>query len=255
MPATLSAILAASVLAGVCSVLVAAVVSWRWLPRRAERLLAYPAGVLAAFALCALAPEAVHLGLAPERVGQGLMLGIVVFFLLEKLILRLHGQGATTASGPHASSPQQVALVVLGDGLHNFVDGVLIAAAYLVEPALGWATALAVLAHELPQEIGDFTILLAAGVGRARAVALNAFSGLGTVLGAFAGYASLGAADAYLPYVLVAAAASFLYLSMASLIPVLQRQQGLNEDVLHLALLMAGVATVAGVGWALPHEH
>ncbi|PJF45259.1 MAG: hypothetical protein CUN48_19805, partial [Candidatus Thermofonsia Clade 3 bacterium] len=85
MPATLSAILAASVLGGVFSVLVAAVISWRWLPRVAERLQAFPAGVLAAFALTAMMPEAVHLGLAPERVGQGLMLGIVVFFLLEKL--------------------------------------------------------------------------------------------------------------------------------------------------------------------------
>lgn len=254
-------ILTAGLLGGVLSVLVAALVSLNWLPRLAERLLAYAVGVLLAFALIRLAPEAVHLGLPPEHVGYGLAFGIVAFFMLEKGILWRHDHSALPAlhtcadHASQASAHPQIALVVLGDGLHNFVDGVLIAAAFLVDAALGWTTTLAVLAHELPQEIGDFMVLLAAGVGRARALLLNTLSGLAMVFGALFGYATLAATDGFLPYVLVAAAASFLYLAVADLIPVLHRHNGPSNTVMQFALMLVGMGTVVALGIVLPHSH
>lgn len=146
-------------------------------------------------------------------------------------------------------------MIVLGDGLHNFVDGVLIAAAFLADPALGWATAVAILAHELPQEIGDFMVLLSAGVSKSRALVLNALSGGAMVLGGVAGWLALGGARAAVPYVIVVAAASFIYIAVADLVPELHRHRRFKDAAGQLMLLLAGVATVHGVGLFAHHSH
>jgi zinc and cadmium transporter len=235
-------------------VLLAASLALTWLYRFADRMVAYAVGVLLAFALTVLWPEAVTMGLTPELAGQWLLGSVVAFFLLEKAALWRHAHPVGPEARSHAHPPQ-VAMIVLGDGLHNFVDGVLIAAAFLVDTALGWTTALAVLAHELPQEIGDFMVLLAAGVPKAQALALNALSGGGMVLGGVAGYALLADAQAVVPYVLVMAAASFLYIAVADLVPELQRHRRLGNAGGQLALLGLGVATVHVVGHLTPHTH
>ncbi len=257
---TLLYILAATLAGGVVSVLLAASVALTWLPRIADRLLAFAVGILLAFALTRIAPEAVHLGLEPEALGYGLLAGILAFFLLEWAILWRHDHApieAKQALHAHVAhlGPAQVALVVLGDGLHNFVDGVLIAAAFLVDPVLGWSTTAAVLAHELPQELGDFTILLAAGCTRRRALALNALSGLCMVLGGVAGWFTLSTRGEWLPWVLVAAAASFLYLALTDLLPALNRRRRPGDTVLQIGLLALGVGIVALVNELLPHSH
>lgn len=248
---TLLLILSATVVAGLVSVLLAATLALTWLPRFADRMVAYAVGVLLAFAFTSLLPEAAHLGLEPEQAGQWLLGGVVVFFLLEKAALwrheHHHGHGAPV-------HPPQVSMIVLGDGLHNFVDGVLIAAAFLVDPLLGWTTAIAILAHELPQEIGDFMVLLSAGVSKARALALNALSGGAMVLGGVAGYAALEDAQAAVPYVIVVAAASFIYIAVADLVPELHRQRRFKDGAAQFALLAAGVATVHLVGLFAPHH-
>lgn len=256
---SLVSILLATTAAGVLSVLLAATIALTWLPRIADRLLAFAVGILLAFALTRIAPEAVHLGLAPEAVGYGLLAGILAFFLLERAILWRHDHGPVQGDAGHTHAahvgPAQVALVVLGDGLHNFVDGVLIAAAFLVDPALGWGTTAAVLAHELPQELGDFTILLAAGCTRRRALALNALSGLGMVLGGVGGWLTLTTSGEWLPWVLVAAAASFLYLALTDLLPAMNRRRRLADTALQIGLLALGVGIVALVNELLPHSH
>lgn len=254
MSLTLWQISAATSLSGVASVLLAATVALTWLPRLADRLLAYAVGILLAFALTRMAPEAVELGLAPEAVGWGLLIGILGFFLLEKAILWRHTHLPQSGHAAQLGSAS-VPLIVLGDGLHNFVDGVLIAAAFLVDPVLGWGTAAAVLAHELPQELGDFTVLLAAGCTRARALVFNALSGLAMVLGGLAGYLVLGASREALPWALTLAAASFLYLAVADLLPALNRQRSLSDAHLQVLLLAAGVGTVALLDRLLPHSH
>lgn len=247
---TLFQILLATLAGGVLSVLLAATLALTWLPRFADRMVAYAVGVLLAFALTSLLPEAVELGLEPMQAGQWLLGGIVLFFLLEKAALWRHEHG----DDAHAQPPQ-VAMIVLGDGLHNFVDGVLIAAAFLADPALGWVTAVAILAHELPQEIGDFMILLNAGLSKSRSLALNALSGGAMVLGGIAGYFALDDAQAAVPYVLVIAAASFIYIAVADLVPELHRHRRFSDAAGQLVLLLAGIGTVWLIGMFARHSH
>ncbi len=248
----LAQILLATLAGGVLSVLLAATLALTWLPRFADRMVAYAVGVLLAFAFTSLLPEAVALGLDAALVGQILLAAIVVFFLLEKAALWRHDHNH--AHGQH-THPPQVTMIVLGDGLHNFVDGVLIAAAFLVDPALGWVTAIAVLAHELPQEIGDFMVLLNAGLSKARALLLNALSGATMILGGVAGYFALDGVQTAVPYVLVVAAASFIYVAVADLVPELHRQRRVGDAVAQLVLLLAGIGTVQLIGLLLPHTH
>jgi len=252
----LISILAATLAGGVLSVLLAAGIGLTWLAPLAERLLAYAVGMLLGFALVGLLPEALHLGLEPATQGQVLIAGLLGFFLLEKALLWRHDHSAVGGGKPVAHAhPPQVWLIVVGDAMHNFVDGVLIAAAFLVDAALGWATAVTVLAHEVPQELGDFVVLLSAGVSRARALALNALSGLAMVLGGAMGYLALEGANAVLPYVLVLAAASFLYIAVADLMPALNRHCSLRDGMQQFALLLAGVASVHALQAALAHSH
>ena len=247
---TLLMILLATLVSGVLSVLLTASLALTWLLRFADRMVAYAAGVLLTLAFTELLPEAVEMGLEPHLTGQWLLAGVIVFFLLEKAALWRHAHGHEG----HLHRPQ-VSMIVLGDGLHNFVDGVLIAAAFLVDPALGWTTAIAVLAHELPQEIGDFMVLLNAGVSKARALALNALSGGAMVLGGVAGYYALAGAQSAVPYVLVMAAASFLYIAVADLIPELHRHRGFRDAASQLALIGLGVASMHLAGSFFHHAH
>lgn len=249
---TLFLIILATLLGGVLSVLLAATLALTWLPRFADRMVAYAVGVLLAFAFTSLLPEAMHLGLEPEQTGTWLLGGIVVFFLLEKAALWRHEHHHSQGVHVH---PPQVSMIVLGDGLHNFVDGVLIAAAFLADPALGWTTAIAILAHELPQEIGDFMVLLSAGVSKARALVLNALSGGAMVLGGVAGWVALGSAQAAVSYVIVVAAASFIYIAVADLVPELHRHRRFRDAAAQLTLLGLGVATVQLVGLFAHHSH
>jgi len=270
---TLLSILLATLVGGVLSVLLAATLALTWLPRFADRMVAYAVGVLLAFAFMNLLPEAVELGLEVHLVGQLLLAGIVVFFLLEKAALWRHDHQHPHNPPPHSPHPQdlapkheashdiygvhspQVSMIVLGDGLHNFVDGVLIAAAFLADPTLGWVTTMAVLAHELPQEIGDFMVLLNAGLSKARALAFNALSGAAMVAGGVAGYFALDGVQTAVPYVLVIAAASFIYIAVADLVPELHRQRRFSDAAAQLLLLLTGIGTVLLLAQVLPHAH
>jgi zinc and cadmium transporter len=146
------------------------------------------------------------------------------------------------------------AVVVLGDGVHNFVDGVLIAAAFLVDPMLGVTSTLAIVAHEVPQELGDFVLLLNAGWSKKRALIANAASSLASVLGGVLGWWALSSAQAALPYALMVAAASFIYIAVADLIPLLHRRHKIDGFVPQTALLALGIATIATVGELLHHH-
>jgi zinc and cadmium transporter len=164
---------------------------------------------------------------------------MVIFFVLEKLVIWRHcHDGECAVHG--AAAP----LVLLGDTLHNFADGVVIAAAFLAGTSLGIATAVAVIAHELPQELGDFAILIDSGYSRARALTLNAVSGLASLAGALLALGALETTRAAIPYVLALSAASFLYIATADLIPGLHRRLGGAEGLSQVLLLLAGIGTV-----------
>jgi zinc and cadmium transporter len=255
---TLLAIFLATLSGGVLSVLLAASLSISWLSRFADRMVAFAVGVMLCTALTNLIPEALESGLDPHEAGFAVLVGMLVFFGLEKVALWRHDHGHRHAGkAPH--SPQraapQVALIVIGDGLHNLVDGILIAAAFLTDPALGWGTALAVLAHEIPQELGDFLVMLDAGLSRQRALTLNALSGLTMPLGGLIGYLGLIRLEPLIPYVLALSAASFLYIAVADLIPELHQHRTAKNGWVQITLLLLGVTTVTLIGMTLPHAH
>ena len=177
--------------------------------------------------------------LPTQQVFATLLLGILLFFVLEKLVLWRHCH--THDCEVHGTG---VAAVIVGDSFHNFVDGAVIAAAVLTSVPLGISTALAVAAHEIPQEVGDFAILLHAGYSRRKALGLNVLSALASALGAVAAFVAVDAVPHILPYALVLAASSFLYVAMADLIPDLHKGRTDASSLRQIVLIGLGVLTV-----------
>ena len=223
-----------------------------WMPEeRSARILphfvSFATGALLGAALLALLPEAIE-GAGPEAahgIGLTLVLGLGVFFVIEKLVLWWHTHAHASADHEHARDHASGVLVLVGDSLHNALDGVLIAAAFLTSNSLGMVTTLAVAAHEIPHRVGDFAILVQAGLSRPRALLLNLATGLASVVGAALAWAALRQAMGALPYALAFAAAGFLYIAVAGLIPGLQRRADPGTSVLQILLIGAGVTLVA----------
>jgi len=256
-------IVLACLLGGVLSIAAAALVMFG-LPRKwLTFTVSFSTGLLLATATLKLLPEALESGLSPRTVFPLLLGGILTFFILEKLALWRHTHGGTgdtddahqgdqqcddhTHSHHHvhgaADAHGETLLILIGDGFHNFTDGLLIAAAFLADPLLGWSTTFAIIAHEVPQEAGDFALLLAAGWQRGRALFWNGMSSLTAVGGGMLGYFALDSARDWIPVIITIAAASFLYIAIADLMPRLRRET--HSIGWHGALLAAGVAVVA----------
>jgi zinc and cadmium transporter len=202
--------------------------------------ISYAVGTLLGAALLALLPQALE-QLRPSVALGTLLGGVMTFFLLEKLVLWRHCHDGHDCE-VHTTSA--ASLVIVGDAFHTFVDGAVIAAAVLTSIPLGVTTALAVAAHEIPQEVGDVAILLRAGYSRGRALTLNLMSGIGGILGAAAMLMASQSLPNVLPYVLAFASGSFLYVAMADLIPDLHRGSLGGSTVRQLALIGAGIATI-----------
>jgi zinc and cadmium transporter len=203
-------------------------------------LISYAVGTLLAVALLALLPEALA-SLPPTAALATLLGGVLAFFLLEKLVLWRHCHDSQECE-VHTSSA--ASLVIVGDAFHTFVDGAVIAAAVVTSIPLGITTALAVAAHEIPQEVGDVAILLRAGYSRGRAFIVNILSGLGGVLGAVGMLLASQSLPNLLPYVLSFAAGSFLYVAMSDLIPDLHRGGLQGGPAKQLLLIGAGILTI-----------
>lgn len=208
-------------------------------PKLVPWFISYAVGTLLGAALLALLPEALAT-LGPTAVFGTLLAGILTFFILEKLVLWRHCHDDPDCE-IHRST---ASLIVIGDAFHTFVDGVVIATAALVSLPLGVTTALAVAAHEIPQEVGDVAILLGAGVSRWRALGLNILSGLAGVIGAAGMLRFAQSMPALLPYVLAFAAGNFLYVAMADLIPSLHRGGLDASGVRQVVLISAGIGTI-----------
>lgn len=201
-------------------------------------LVSYAVGALLGVALLLLLPEALET-LAAPRVFTTLLAGIIVFFVLEKLVLLRHCH--TDECHVHGAAAP---LVIIGDAFHNFIDGATVCTALLTSVPLGVNTAIAVAAHEIPQEVGDVAILLAAGYSRRRALLLNVVSGAAGIAGALVAYAAVGVLPGIRPYVLAISSASFLYIAMSDLIPDLHRDQIDRNAGRQVALIAAGIGTV-----------
>ena len=204
-------------------------------------LISYAVGTLLGVGLLALIPTALE-SLRPPAALGALLAGILGFFMLEKLVIWRHCHTADCEA--HGSS---AALILIGGGLHNFADGAIVGAAVLTSLPLGITTALAVAAHQIPQEVSDYAILLDAGYSRARAFVLNALSASTCAIGAVAVYAASGWAPAALPYVLAVAAGSFLYVAMSDLIPGLHRETIDVSAVRQVLLIAAGIGTIMAI--------
>ena len=230
-----------SVLGGLGGLLVASAIL---LVRKSTRsalvpwLVSYAVGALLGSSMLAILPQAFE-QLPATHVLVTLLAGIMLFFVLEKLVLWRHCH--THDCEVHDGS---VVPVLVGDAFHNFVDGAVIAAAVMTSIPLGISTAVAVAAHEIPQELGDFAILLHSGYSRGRAMLLNVMSAGASAIGAVAAFAAFDYVPRLLPYFLSLAAASFLYVAMADLIPGLHRGRTDASSLRQIALIGAGIATM-----------
>jgi zinc and cadmium transporter len=278
MPLLLMILLFAA-LGGIASAAFAVVFLWvreehsvRILPH----FVSFATGALIGAALLALLPEAIEgAGTAgARRIGAVLVLGLAVFFVIEKLVLWWHAhahehseeasscpQHADDPTGgksprqphshahhgghDHARDRASGVLVLVGDSLHNALDGVLIAAAFLTNVPLGFLTTFAVAAHEIPHRVGDFAILVQAGLSRPRALLLNLATGIASVVGAAGAYFGLRQSLGALPYALAFAAAGFLYISVAGLIPGLHRRVDARTSAAQVVLIGIGIAVIA----------
>ncbi len=257
----LAYIVIATLAGGLLSVLIAAALTVHVLGRVVKSLVSLSVGVLLGTALPLILPEAFEGGAPPQPLFATLLLGLLFFFLLEKAELYRHGHhhegDDPQHHHQHGFDAEQAGrggwAVLVGDSIHNFCDGIIIAAAFLADVRLGTVTALAIIAHEIPQEVGDYVVLLNAGLSRARALAYNAISGLAAVVGGVAGYFVVGPWQALFPYLLVVASSSFIYVAVADLLPQLQRRLPLRETLAQIAWIGCGLAVA--VAMQVAHSH
>ena len=236
-------------------------VAFLWVPEeRSARILphfvSFATGALLGAALLGLLPEAME-GAGPSGahdIGLVLVVGLGVFFVIEKLVLWWHAHSQDEEQGgpqqphvhhDHGRDRASGVLVLVGDSIHNALDGVLIAAAFLSDMSLGLVTTFAVAAHEIPHRVGDFAILVHAGLSRRRAVLLNLATGIASVIGAIAAYFGLRQANGILPFALAFAAAGFLYIAVAGLIPGLHRRSDPRTSAAQVLLISLGIAVIA----------
>jgi zinc and cadmium transporter len=256
---TLLYIVAATLVGGVLSVLAAALFAFRARETDVPMLVSFAIGTLLAAALLEILPHALETAPKPGLVTATLLGGILLFFVLEKLLLWRHAHahaghshaegGQGHAHGGHDHAEGRVALmVIVGDSFHNLVDGVIIAGAFLADFELGIVTALAIITHEVPQEVGDFLVLLHSGYSRRKAFAYNLVASGAMLVGGVAAYFALQGLRDWIAPLLGIAAASMLYVAIADLIPGLHKRVEPRAAAAQVALILAGVAAVWGVG-------
>ena len=247
----LQSILLVTALAGTASVLIAASFSLSLLSKMVHGMVSVSVGILLATAFLHSLPEAFTMAsTSPQLLFATLLAGLLGFFLLEKIALLRHSHHHEgDGHGHHHGHDAEVAgrsgwMILVGDGLHNFVDGVLIAAAFMADYQVGIFTAIAIIAHEIPQEIGDFIVLLNAGFSRTRALFYNLICGLSAVLGGVLAYFFLEKAQGAMPYLLVIASSSFIYIAVSDLIPQMHRRPHWAESLRQTILIACGVGFV-----------
>ena len=263
---TLSWIILASLLGGVLSLLVAAILTLNTRASWLSMLVSYAIGALLGAAFLNTLPEAFELSDNPMQVTSIVLMGILLFFILEKLVLWRHCHledcevhdptHALTAVQDHEHDDGRSGMmIVVGDTFHNFVDGILIAAAFMVDVQLGIVTSIAIIAHEIPQEAGDFVILLNSGYTRRMAFLMNLLSSFATLVGGVLAYFMLHKMDFLILPLLGLASASMIYVAMSDLIPGLHKRPEIKATIQQVALIMFGIGTIWLVGDVFSHGH
>ena len=224
--------------------------SFALLSKVVEKMVSLSVGIMLSTSLLHALPEAFESGTDPRHLFGALLAGLLAFFLLEKLAILRHSHHHEHDGHHHhhghdkAEAGRAGWMILLGDGMHNFTDGILIAAAFLANPQLGIVTGVAIIAHEIPQEIGDFIVLLNAGFSRTRAYVYNLLCSLLAVAGGLLGYYTLDKATNLIPFVLVFASSGFIYIAVSDLMPQMQRRATMRETIPQVLLIALGVAIV-----------
>ena len=243
-------IIVSSLVGGLLSVAAAAVFALNARAAHVPMLISYAVGALLGAVFLNILPHAFTISGSPGRTAATILAGILLFFVLEKLVLwrHCHEEQCEAHEAPQHDHGRSGLMIMIGDTFHNFVDGILIAAAFLADVKLGLVTAIAIVAHEIPQEVGDFLVLLHSGYSKRAALVFNAASSLAMLAGGVMAYFALQSIQQSIPTLLALAAASMLYVAVADLIPGLHRRPEIQASLQQIALICAGVATIWGVG-------
>lgn len=251
-------IVTASLLGGVLSVAAAALFALNARAHYLGLLVSYAIGALLGAVFLDVLPEAFEMSQSASAVSATVLLGILLFFTLEKVLIWRHCHHEhCEVHEPHEHNAndhgRSGTMIIVGDTFHNFIDGIIIASAFLVDVNLGVVTALAIIAHEVPQEVGDFAVLLHSGYSKLRAFQLNLISSFATVVGGMLGYYALQDMMSLVPYLLALASASMIYVAVADLIPGLHKRTQLSDTVQQVLLICSGIGTIALVSLLLGH--
>ncbi|MBC7623096.1 MAG: ZIP family metal transporter [Aeromicrobium sp.] len=275
---TLTYIIAAALLGGLLSVSMAALLAWRVQPKLIPVFVSFAVGALLGVVFLDLIPHIFESSKSYSASAGWILAGILGFFVMEKLVLwrHSHDHGAsldlTVASGPqkiyaadhghaHEHSKREHGghasawMVIIGDGFHNFTDGLAIAAAFVADVRLGILTSIAIIAHELPQELGNFLVLVHSGFSKRRALVWNLLSSLATLVGAVLAYFLLQAMESYANIFLCLAASSMIYVAIADLIPGLHRRTSLRDSFAQFSLIGLGILSIWSVHLVVGHSH
>jgi zinc and cadmium transporter len=246
----LANILIACIAGSLVSLALAAIVAFRVRARWIPTLVSFAVGALLGAVFLDILPHVFEETKKPGRVAAFILAGILVFFILEKMLLWRHHHHPDEEDGetpPHHGDHDHGRsgwMIVIGDSFHNFTDGVIIASAFLADFRLGVVTSLAIIAHEIPQEIGDFLILLHSGFSKRKALAMNMLSGMATVVGALIAYFALSHVSAWIPEILAVAAANMIYIAVADLMPGLHKRTAALESLVQVAFIILGIACI-----------
>ncbi len=272
---TLLYIITAALAGGMISVSLAAIVAWRVQPRLIPVFVSYAVGALLGVVFLDLLPHIFESSGQFQTSAGWILAGILGFFALEKMVLWRHDHGAASLEGAdehstahthahghhhhgaHAEnngknnekSSASSWMVIIGDGFHNFTDGLAIAAAFVADTNLGILTSIAIVAHEIPHELGNFLVLIHSGFSKTRALVWNMISSLATLVGAVLAYFLLQALDNYANVFLCLAAASMIYVAIADLIPGLHRRTSLSDSIAQFVLIGLGIGSI----WLVHH--
>jgi zinc and cadmium transporter len=244
---------------GLLSVLAAAAFALRLKPAKVPMLISFAVGALLGAVFLEILPHAFNEAESIHGMAVTVLAGILFFFVLEKLVLWRHCHEERCEvhdpHGGHDDHGRSGMMIMIGDTVHNFVDGVLIAAAFMADTQVGFVTALAIIAHEIPQEVGDFLILLHSGYSKAKAFAVNLISSVATIIGGTLGYLALSFVEQWIPTLLGFAAASMLYVSVADLIPGLHKRPEPQHSAAQVALIALGIACIWGTHMLFEFAH
>ena len=252
---TFSWIIAASLLGGSLSVAFAAMLTLNTRASWVQMLISYAIGALLGAAFLNALPEALELSKDPNGISVIVLSGILFFFILEKMVIWRHchfdeceahepaNNISISATNDHDSGRSGM-MVMLGDTFHNFVDGILIAAAFMVDVQLGIVTSIAIIAHEIPQEAGNFLILLNSGYSRQKALLFNLLSSIATLIGGVMAYFMLQDMNHLMPSLLGLAAACMIYVAMSDLIPGLHKRPEIGSTIQQVVLIILGITSI-----------